>query len=58
MKKNDIINNDYIILEKIGKGKFSKVWKVWSRNLGKIFALKFTSQKFKKQAEFELQYLK
>lgn len=52
-----IINNRYIILNKIGKGSYCTVWTTYDINLKKIFALKIYNQDDTEDAENEIKVL-
>ncbi len=52
-----IINNRYIILNKIGKGSYCTVWTTYDINLKKIFALKIYNEDDMEDAENEIKVL-
>lgn len=52
-----IINNRYIVLNKIGKGSYCTVWATYDINLKKIFALKIYNEEDTDDAQNEIQVL-
>jgi serine/threonine protein kinase len=52
-----IINNKYIVLNKIGKGSYCTVWAAYNMELKKIFALKIYNEEDTEDAQNEIQVL-
>lgn len=53
-----IINDKYIVLNKIGKGSYCTVWSVYDISLQKLFALKIYNEEDTEDAKNEIEVLK